>query len=117
MLGADPTQTIAENYRRFARLEARGKSPLYEELCEAIADDPLLLEFLSQQPPDKRQPNLLLAGVRVLFGTPRDYSEFRSAVLQHRDDVASVLRTRRTQTNEPGRCAVLLPILSQLPQP
>ena len=43
MLGADPTQTIAENYRRFARLEARGKSPLYEELCEAIADDPLLL--------------------------------------------------------------------------
>jgi hypothetical protein len=117
MLGADPTQTIAENYRRFARLEAHGKSPLYEELCDAIADDPVMLDFLSQQLPEKRQPNLLLASVRILFGTASGYGEFRSAVLEHRDEVASVLRTRRTQTNEPGRCAVLLPVLNQLPQP
>lgn len=117
MLGVDPTQTIAENYRWFARLEVRGKSPLYAELCEAIADDPLMLEFLSRQPTEKQQPNLLLAAVRVLFGTVRDYGEFRSAVLGHPGEVASVLRTRRTQTNEPGRCAALLPILGQLPQP
>ena len=28
-----------------------------------------------------------------------------------------MILTRRTQTNEPGRCAVLLPALAQLPQP
>ena len=27
------------------------------------------------------------------------------------------MRARRTQTNEPARCAVLLPLLAQLPQP
>ena len=117
MLGADPTRTISENYRRFARLEVHGKSPLYEELCEAIADDARMLAFLSEQPPAKRQPNLLLAAVRVFYGTARDYREFRSAVLEHRDEVAAVLRARRTQTNEPGRCSVLLPLLNQLPQP
>ena len=117
MLGADPEETLAENYRWFARLEVHGKSPLYEELCEGVADDPQMLEFLAGQPPAKRQPNLLLATARVLFGLASDYAGFRAAVLEHRDEVAAMLRTRRTQTNEPGRCAALLPLLCELPQP
>jgi hypothetical protein len=43
--------------------------------------------------------------VRILFGTQSDYAAFGSAVLEHRDEVTSVLAIRRTQTNEPGRCA------------
>jgi hypothetical protein len=117
MLGADPSQTLAENYRRFARGEAHGKSPLYEELREGVAQDPEILEFLAQQPRAKRQPNLLLASVRVLFGLQNSYGAFRSVVLEHRDEVASTLAARRTQTNEPARCAVLLPVLCQLTQP
>jgi hypothetical protein len=117
MLGADPARSVAENYRRFARVEARGKSPLYVEICERVADDPEMLDFLAHQPPGKRQPNLLLAAVRFLFGDQAGYAAFRSAVLEHRDELASMLATRRTQTNEPGRCAVLLPLLCQLPQP
>ena len=117
MLGADPDQTVAESYWRFARGEAHGKSALYERLCEGVAEDPEMLDFLAQQPPAKRQPNLLLASVRVLFGLQNSYRAFRSVVLEHRDEVASMLRARRTQTNEPARCAALLPLLCQLPQP
>jgi hypothetical protein len=117
MLGADPAQTVAENYRRFARGEAHGKSALYEQLCEGVAEDPEMLAFLTQQPLAKRQPNLLLASVRVLFGLQSNYRAFRDLVLEHRDEVASMLLARRTQTNEPARCATLLPLLCQLPQP
>lgn len=117
MMGADPTQTVAENWRRFGRISAAGKSPLYQELCEGVADDPAMLDFLAQQPPAKRQPNLLLAGTRFLFGLQPDYASFRETVLDHRDELSDLLRSRRTQTNEPGRCAVLLPVFGQLPQP
>lgn len=117
MLGADPAHTTAENYRWFARVELSDKSPLYAEFCAGVADDPELLEFLAQQPEPKRQPNLLLAVVRLLFGLQPDYAAFRAAVLEHPDAVASELAVRRTQTNEPGRCAALLPVLAQLRQP
>lgn len=117
MLGADPAHTTAENYRWFARVELSDKSPLYAAFCEGVADDPQLLEFLAEQPEPKRQPNLLLAVVRLLFGLQPDYAAFRAAVLEHTDAVASELAARRTQTNEPGRCAALLPVLGQLQQP
>jgi Uncharacterized protein conserved in bacteria (DUF2332) len=114
---SDSEQAIADDYRRFSREEARGRSPLYEELTRRVAEDPALLAFLAAQPPAKRQPNLLLAAVRYLVGTQRDFPSFRAAVLDHQDAVAEVLAQRRTQTNEPDRCAVLLPLLAQLPQP
>jgi hypothetical protein len=115
--GAEPELSTAENYRRFARSEVARKSPLYAELCEGVAADAELLAFLDRRPPQKRQPNLLLAAVRLLFGVPPDYASFRAAVLDHRDGVAAVLETRHTQTNEPGRCAAHLPLLATLPQP
>jgi hypothetical protein len=117
MLGNESQRTTAENYRRFARHEATGRSPLYAELTEQIAKDPGMLAFLTEQPPAKRQPNLLLGVVRYLYGTQCDYSAFRAVVLDNRDVVAEALAHRRTQTNEPARCAVLLPLLAQLPQP
>jgi len=111
------TRTLSQEYLDFAQNEVRGKSPLYERLCTRIAVDDEVLSFLMQQPPEKRQPNLVLASVRFLFGTPSDYGSFRQMVLRHRGEVATMLASRRTQTNEPGRCAVLLPVLCLLPQP
>jgi hypothetical protein len=116
--GAEPELSTAENYRRWARAEeVAAKSPLYARLSEAVAGDPELLAFLDRRPPRERQPNLLLAAVRLLFGLQTDYAAFRAAVLDHPDEVAAVLETRRTQTNEPNRCAALLPVLAALPQP
>jgi hypothetical protein len=117
VIGNDSRLSIAENYRRFSRDEAAGRSPLYAELTAGVAGDPLLLDYLAQQPPPKRQPNLLLAAIRFLYGTQDDYGSFRAAVLEHRDEVAATLASRRTQTNEPARCAVLMPLLAALPQP
>jgi hypothetical protein len=117
MLGHDPTASTSENYRRFAALEARGTSPLYERICEGISGDPDLLAFLGELPPRCRQPNLLLGVVRYAFGVQLDYGAFRETVLGNRGEVTDLLLERRTQTNEPGRCAALLPVLASLPQP
>jgi hypothetical protein len=56
MVGADATLTTAENYRRFARQEAAGRSPQYERLALAVAEDPKILAFLDGLPKGKQQP-------------------------------------------------------------
>lgn len=117
MIGHDSEQETAEDYRRFAVVEARGRSPLYEEFAAGVAGDLELLAFLDGLPREKRQPNLLFASVRYLTGLLPDYGTFRAAVLDHREEVAAVMLARRTQTNEPARCATLLPALALLPQP
>lgn len=110
-------EAIADLYRRFAAEEANGKSPLYETFAYGVADDAEALQFLLTLPPTKRQPNLVFASVRFAFGTPGEYAQFREFVLGHSDQLREVITSRSTQTNEPGRCAVLLPILAMLPQP
>lgn len=108
---------LAAAYLRFAESEAHGRSPLYEALARGVAADPEILAFLLTVPRPKRQPNLLLAAARSLFGTPGGPDEFRRNVLDNREAVRAVLLERTTQTNEPARCATLLPVLARLPQP
>jgi hypothetical protein len=108
---------ITEAYRRFAAEEARSRSPLYEELSLSVAADPELIGFLASLPREKQQPNLLLGAVRLLFGTARDKVHFRTLILDNPDALRLVMLARSTQTNEPGRCATLLPILAKFPQP
>ncbi len=117
MIGHEQSVSTAGNYRRFARLEARGRSPLYEQITASVADDAEVLAFLGSLPPAKRQPNLLLAAVRLLAGVQDSYRAFRAVLLDRRQEVAAIMRSRSTQTNEPARCAVLLPALARLPQP
>jgi hypothetical protein len=111
------TTAIAETYRRFAREEARGRSPLYEALTESVADDPDMLAHLADLPSAKQQPNLLLAAARHVTGVPGSWADFRSNVLAHWNEIRAVMMERSTQTNEAGRCAALLPVLALLPQP
>ena len=108
---------IAAAYRRFAETEADGRSPLYRELANSVAANPELIAFLAGLPREKRQPNLLFASARCVFGTAADWAEFRRGLIANRDRVRDMMLRRSTQTNEPGRCAVLLPVLARLPQP
>jgi len=108
---------IAARYARFAAGEARGRSPLYEALALGVAADRQVLHVLAGLPVPKQQPNLLFAAVRLLHGTPADWPAFRRALLDDPEAVTRVMLARSTQTNEPGRCAVLLPLLALLPQP
>lgn len=117
MTGLDPSIATAENYRRFARLEASGRSPAYESLANAVANDQLVLAFLGNLVANKRQPNLFFAAARYMLGAPPDPHLLHALVAERPGELAQVMNDRRTQTNEPARCAVLLPALAALPQP
>jgi len=116
MGGHDLSASTADNYRTFAA-EARGRSPRYEELALAVAADRVILGFLGTLPAHKRQPNLLFAAARLLGGGPPDQAGLRALVSQRGAELSAVMMTRRTQTNEPARCATLLPALAALPGP
>jgi hypothetical protein len=109
--------TLAATYVDFGAREARGVSATYERLSDAVSRDDELLAVLETLPPEKQQPNLLYGVVRLLGGPVDDPNDFRDYVLAHWADITNELRVRATQTNEIGRCAVLLPVLSALPQP
>ena len=108
---------VSTAYLRFAEDEVRDKSPLYCELLRGAASDPEVIGFLLTLPREKRQPNLFLAAARYLFGTPAGWDQLRNRVLQDQEALRATMLARSTQTNEPGRCAALLPVLAGLPEP
>jgi hypothetical protein len=104
-------------FTEFAAQEARGSSAAYEELSIAVSRDAELLARLDSLPPAKRQPNLLYGVVRFLGGPVTDPAAFLDFVRANWPSVEAHLLVRATQTNEVGRCALLLPVLAMLPQP
>ena len=110
-------EDVAARYRRFADVEAAGVSPRYEELARAVSDDREVLAFLAALPVPKQQPNLLLAALQYLHGAVPDPRQLRSRVLEDADRLRETMLARATQTNEPARCAALLPLLSRFTQP
>ncbi len=116
-VGNDPLDELAGVYVRFAENEASGRSPLYEELARGVAADRTVLSALAELPPAKQQPNLLFASVRYRFGVPAGWAQFRSWLLDQHGEIFATILARRTQTNEPARCATLLPLLATLPPP
>lgn len=117
MADGEVAEGIAQLYRCFAQKKAHDRSALYESCAKAVAGDPAMLTFLATLPEPKRQPNLLFAAVRWLAGIQDSYTAFRAIALERRAELTDVILTRRTQTNEPARCATLLPSLAALPQP
>jgi hypothetical protein len=109
--------TIAAEYAEFAAREAHGVSPAYERLSLAVCRDDEVLELVGTLPPSKRQPNLLFAVVRLLGGSVEDPAAFHDYTVANWQAIEAEMRARATQTNEAGRCAVLLPVLAALPQP
>ena len=59
----------------------------------------------------------LFAATRLLFGTPSGWCQFRHVLRENEDAIRAIMLKRSTQTNEPARCATLLPVLARLPQP
>lgn len=107
----------AKTYADFAESEVKGYSPTYFEWATSISQDRDVLTLIGQLPPRCQQPNLIFAACRFLGVEPGPYAMFRNFLLTNWLEVAGLAMSRRTQTNEPGRCAVLLPILAELPGP
>lgn len=101
-------------YRRFAEVEARGSSPQYECLAQAVAGSDDILRWLSHIPASKRQPNLLFAAVRFLGGETASATNFVDFVRSRSAELADTMLCRSTQTNEVGRCAAFVPLLADL---
>ncbi|GIG54034.1 DUF2332 domain-containing protein [Demequina activiva] len=123
---ADLDQVAAE-VRRWA--DAASDSPLYRALALGIAQDPELLRVVARI--DNVPPLNLLFGAVRLTTSPADalaawyphltspareagadaVAAFRDHVLAREDALLAIAQSHRTQTNEVGRAAVLLPWL------
>ncbi len=132
---SDPTDSeteLQELARRFRENSAsvHPRAPLYAELSKGIALDPELHGLLLHAPPDQRLPVLLFACTHAsllrdadhdlaawypnLTPTPRppDDAEliatFKQFVIDRSTEIHEMLAARSTQTNEVGRCSMLL---------
>jgi hypothetical protein len=112
----DTLEQLKQRYRRFADDECGEYGALYFKLSHAVALDFEILRFIAQM--TDRQPNLFFAAVHYLAGSekmPLNAAELRVFVRRERDAVAAVMCAHHTQTNEVGRCAVILPALPKGP--
>jgi hypothetical protein len=103
---------IRQRYRGFAETECRGYSDTYYRLALGAADDDAILSFIVNQPVIR--PNLFFAAVKYLTGPadmPTSAAELRAVLNRRGGEVSAIMQTRRPQTNEVGRCSVLLPAL------
>jgi hypothetical protein len=108
---SDPAD-IKRQYRQFADLECKGYSDHYYRLALAVSEDDDVVAFIAEMP--VTQPNLFFASIQLLTGPaamPATGTDLRTFVKQRGHEIQTVMRSRRTQTNEVGRCAVLLPAL------
>jgi hypothetical protein len=111
-----PFDHVRQRYRQFADRECKGYSARYYELALAVSEDDDVAGFIAGMP--VIQPNLFFASVQFLTGPdhmPRTGSALRAIVQRRGGEIAEVMRSHRTQTNEVGRCAVLLPALPSGP--
>jgi hypothetical protein len=109
-------ETVRQRYLAFAETECRDYSPLYERLALGVADNESIVRFIADRP--VIQPNLLFAAVQFLVGSdemPVDIGGLVGVLRTRGSEVAELMARRRTQTNEIGRCAVLLPALPRRP--
>ena len=113
----DDLDLTARRYLHFADREARGSSPSYEAWSRAVAGDRALLAQLATLPAPKRQPNLVFAALRSHGERPGDGESLRHGLLGAWSEVSRTIMRRSTQTNEPARCGVLLPLLHRISGP
>lgn len=108
---------VAARYERFAREEAPGRSELYAQWATWVTEDRALQQVLAGIPASRRQPPLVFAVMRLLGAADADRVEWTAWVLRHADAIVEECRGRLLQTNEPLRCAALLPALSRIQGP
>lgn len=108
---------VAERYARFARDEAPGRSALYAQWAAGVAADPATAAVLAQIPATRRQPPLVFAVSRMLGAPEAGFPAWAEWLQVHADAVVAEASRRRLQTNEPQRCAALLPALAAVEGP
>jgi hypothetical protein len=109
--------TVADRFARFARDDAPGRSSLYAEWAAGVAADPATASLLARIPETHRQPPLVFAVTRLLGSGEGPFAQWAAWLAAHADDVVAEASRRSLQTNEPQRCAALLPALAAVQGP
>ena len=124
-----PLDKAAESFRYYAKTVYPGRSPLYVSLAMRVAEDPELLAIAAKAWEKNALPNLFFSAVHFLLlkGEHHQlaafypslnnsskhydfaYPYFRSFVLEHKNEIDEIITTHSVQTNEVGRCAILVP--------
>jgi hypothetical protein len=124
-----PIDKAAESFRYYASTVYPGRSPLYLSLAMRVAEDPELLAIAANAWERDALPNLFFSAVHFLLlkGEHHQlaafypslnnnskhydfaYPYFRNFVLEHKNEIDAIITTRFVQTNEVGRCAILVP--------
>ena len=119
--------SVAANFERFSQ-DTAGRSLLYSILSKLIADDSDLLQLASHAQAGQPAPNLLFGAVQHrLFQNPEEplasfyksltssprppkgaFILFKEFCKRHQSELVDMLRSRRVQTNEVGRCSYLI---------
>jgi hypothetical protein len=128
-------QPLPDHFRGFAAVAERDGATAYASICRGVADDQDVLSILERAPLPQRRPLILLAAVHdlLLSGAEHPLAGFYDTVRAvrgtnvpapsgtdpgaaftdfcrtHRSELEELVTTRRTQTNEVGRCTALLP--------
>lgn len=104
---------VVEQYRDFAAHAV--ESPCFHSWASSVVEDHELLAWIADLPPIKQQPNLVFAAARWHgVPAPGPYRVLREALLGDDGQIRQTILERRTQTNEPGRLATLMPVLAQV---
>jgi hypothetical protein len=133
-------QPLPDHFRAFAATVERDGGTTYPAICRGVADDPEVLGLLALAPLPQRRPLLILAAVHFLLLDGADHplasyydtvaavrgcarktdlagdvvTAFRDFCRVYRSELAGLVSTRSTQTNEVGRCTGLLPGLCHI---
>ncbi|HLL67058.1 MAG TPA: DUF2332 domain-containing protein [Micromonosporaceae bacterium] len=129
----DDLHTVASIFAGYAEHEFRGASPRYEMLARIIAAEPELGRPLLAAPVAQRHAILYFAAMQHLvrstdhplaswlptMGGYRQpgaafHQTFRDFAAGYAEALATICASRRTQTNEAGRCALLRPAFSRV---
>ncbi|NYE19570.1 DUF2332 family protein [Microbacterium immunditiarum] len=113
---ADAAADVADRYARFAD-DARGRSALYEEWARGVVRHDAVRAIIARIPADRRQAPLVFAVTRLLGAPEADFAAWAEWLVAHADAVVAECTRRSLQTNEPLRCAALLPALSLVDGP
>ena len=118
---------VVDFYRSYGTESFVDAEPLYAHVCRELGDHPSLVELIAAHDPEAQQPNLLFAAVHYLLLSGLEHPlrqiydgaldepvtpAFADLVVTNRAAIDELLRTRRTQTNEVGRAAILAWMLS-----
>lgn len=114
MTTSEPHADLVARYRHFAEHEAAGSSPTFVAWAATVASSPEICDLLVPLSRREQQPNLVFAAARRLGAVPGDPDSLRATLTSRWVQAREILRTRRTQTNEAARCALLLPLLARI---